>query len=68
MPLSPVFRIFLSVGMSRRRLNQRLPKGKMSTDKFSEQVVQRKSLVVRYKVSLMVVARERVVRLQMILR
>jgi hypothetical protein len=26
MPLSPVFRIFLSVGMSRRRLNQRLPR------------------------------------------
>jgi hypothetical protein len=40
----------------------------MSTEKSREQVVQRKNLVVRQKVSLRVVAREQVARLQMIPR
>jgi hypothetical protein len=40
----------------------------MSTDKFCEQVVPLKNLVVRQKVSLRVIARERVARLQMIPR
>jgi hypothetical protein len=47
MPLSPVFRIFLSVGMSRRRLNQRLPNKPLAT--YSLKVLEANDDRVRYE-------------------